>query len=306
MKLGMWVQQKQGRVKPTMQMKGKVYANDDAGLEKEADVMGAKALQNAKDTNRTGLKSKPLSNTDKFVQRVPKVVEITWAFTHVVRELNQSIFGGEDFEEGEIGSEGELNAGQRLIINDQDIIMSRRGPNQEGLENRKQNKVGKQINEWYRILFLNNKDVSSQNIFVRGGTFTAYTKSLDLTNKEDKILSNAQKEYAKADQLQKEALSVLSQIEGKTLIDKINTWLKGVKKRENMDTFEIAFKANRMTARQINLAGRGGSFQVSKFGQRPNPEKDRTMKLARDVPGILDRMNPENFYNRETGESKKK
>jgi hypothetical protein len=38
------VQQKQGRVKPTMQMKGKVSVNDDAGLEKEADVMGAKAL----------------------------------------------------------------------------------------------------------------------------------------------------------------------------------------------------------------------------------------------------------------------
>jgi hypothetical protein len=39
------VQQKQGRVKPTMQMKGKVNINDDAGLEKEADVMGQKALQ---------------------------------------------------------------------------------------------------------------------------------------------------------------------------------------------------------------------------------------------------------------------
>lgn len=39
------VQQKQGRVKPTMQMKGKVNVNDDEGLEKEADVMGAKALQ---------------------------------------------------------------------------------------------------------------------------------------------------------------------------------------------------------------------------------------------------------------------
>ena len=38
------VQQKQGRVKPTMQMKGKVNINDDARLEKEADVMGAKAL----------------------------------------------------------------------------------------------------------------------------------------------------------------------------------------------------------------------------------------------------------------------
>lgn len=39
------VQQKQGRVKPTMQMKGKVNINDNATLEKEADLMGAKALQ---------------------------------------------------------------------------------------------------------------------------------------------------------------------------------------------------------------------------------------------------------------------
>ena len=38
------VQQKQGRVRPTMQMKGKVNINDDEGLEKEADVMGNKAL----------------------------------------------------------------------------------------------------------------------------------------------------------------------------------------------------------------------------------------------------------------------
>ncbi|WP_316632399.1 DUF4157 domain-containing protein [uncultured Flavobacterium sp.] len=38
------VQQKQGRVKPTLQMKGKVNVNDDKDLEKEADVMGAKAL----------------------------------------------------------------------------------------------------------------------------------------------------------------------------------------------------------------------------------------------------------------------
>jgi hypothetical protein len=40
------VQQKQGRVKPTMQLMGKVNVNDDAGLEKEADMMGAKALVN--------------------------------------------------------------------------------------------------------------------------------------------------------------------------------------------------------------------------------------------------------------------
>ena len=41
------VQQKQGRVKPTLQMKGKVNINDDKGLEKEADMMGARAWRNA-------------------------------------------------------------------------------------------------------------------------------------------------------------------------------------------------------------------------------------------------------------------
>ncbi|MBC3919070.1 DUF4157 domain-containing protein [Undibacterium sp. CY18W] len=38
------VQQKQGRVRPTFQMKAGVQVNDDAGLESEADMMGSKAL----------------------------------------------------------------------------------------------------------------------------------------------------------------------------------------------------------------------------------------------------------------------
>ncbi|MFJ3047557.1 DUF4157 domain-containing protein [Herbaspirillum chlorophenolicum] len=38
------VQQAQGRVKPTIQMQSGVPVNDDAGLEHEADVMGAKAV----------------------------------------------------------------------------------------------------------------------------------------------------------------------------------------------------------------------------------------------------------------------
>lgn len=39
------VQQKQGRVKPTKKVNGNVNVNDDAGLEKEADIIGQKALQ---------------------------------------------------------------------------------------------------------------------------------------------------------------------------------------------------------------------------------------------------------------------
>ena len=41
------VQQKQGRVQPTMQLQG-VSVNDDEGLEKEADRMGEKAVQRVK------------------------------------------------------------------------------------------------------------------------------------------------------------------------------------------------------------------------------------------------------------------
>ncbi|MEP2937210.1 MAG: DUF4157 domain-containing protein [Gilvibacter sp.] len=48
------VQQKQGRVNPTVQLKGNIDVNDDPGLEKEADIMGAKAAQStAKEQEET-------------------------------------------------------------------------------------------------------------------------------------------------------------------------------------------------------------------------------------------------------------
>ncbi len=61
------VQQKQARVKPTLQMKGNINLNDDKGLEHEADLMGAKALQftdnRPKATTQTKLKDTVESNT---------------------------------------------------------------------------------------------------------------------------------------------------------------------------------------------------------------------------------------------------
>ncbi len=45
------VQQKQGRVQPTMQMKGETNVNDDQGLEQEADIMGEKALTAGQNRN---------------------------------------------------------------------------------------------------------------------------------------------------------------------------------------------------------------------------------------------------------------
>ncbi|MFK7923045.1 MAG: DUF4157 domain-containing protein [Bacteroidia bacterium] len=62
------VQQKQGRVKPTLQMKGGVNVNDDAGLEAEADVMGEKAMQ-LRQSKTPIPKPKPLSLNHFPIQR---------------------------------------------------------------------------------------------------------------------------------------------------------------------------------------------------------------------------------------------
>jgi len=61
-------QQKQGRVKATTQMKGKVPVNDDGSLEREADVMGAKALRLGTAIQKT-LQTKAISSQG-VVQKV--------------------------------------------------------------------------------------------------------------------------------------------------------------------------------------------------------------------------------------------
>lgn len=67
------VQQKQGRVQPAMQMKGKVNVNDDAGLEKEADIMGAKATnKDVHFSNTNKSKSSQLANSITPMQLVKK------------------------------------------------------------------------------------------------------------------------------------------------------------------------------------------------------------------------------------------
>ena len=53
------VQQAQGRVKPTMQMKGGIAVNHNQGLESEADVIGAKTQQKYLTVRLQSLQSRP-------------------------------------------------------------------------------------------------------------------------------------------------------------------------------------------------------------------------------------------------------
>lgn len=75
------VQQAQGRVKPTVQMKGDVQINDDVGLEREADLMGAKAMQlkitpsdkSPLTSNASAFQTMKFSFGNPSVQRILKV-----------------------------------------------------------------------------------------------------------------------------------------------------------------------------------------------------------------------------------------
>ena len=66
------VQQKQGRVQPTKQLKGKVPLNDDKSLENEADLMGEKALNLMGKNNdaNNSVQAKMNNSSSPIVQRV--------------------------------------------------------------------------------------------------------------------------------------------------------------------------------------------------------------------------------------------
>jgi hypothetical protein len=61
------VQQAQGRVRPTLQLQGGVPVNDDAGLEREADVMGIKALERGHRADET---HRPVSMPIETAQQI--------------------------------------------------------------------------------------------------------------------------------------------------------------------------------------------------------------------------------------------
>ena len=84
-------QQKQGRVKPTMQMKGKININDDSSLEKEADVMGGKALQMKEDKNIKKIPNN-LHTYTNVIQRIQDLTDDEWTAQGTV--LSAEIEGG--------------------------------------------------------------------------------------------------------------------------------------------------------------------------------------------------------------------
>jgi hypothetical protein len=150
------VQQKQGRVKPTLQMQGNVNVNDDAALEKEADVMGMKAISSDMSSSTNQLKSKT-ANT--VVQRVEIGAEII-GLSHVVRKNGESLFEGEEVDE--------VTNQDAILIETSDKLRSRRGPNQELFN--AADEGGEHVYRWFRVLQVNDDDYRGDQVYIRDET----------------------------------------------------------------------------------------------------------------------------------------
>ncbi len=83
------VQQKQGRVRPTMQLKG-LAVNDDVGLEKEADIMGAKVTYEPVSRRKQGSIAqgvyRVVQQNSGAVQRWPEITSQEGTFTYYLGE----------------------------------------------------------------------------------------------------------------------------------------------------------------------------------------------------------------------------
>ncbi len=149
------VQQKQGRVQPTMQLKSSVPVNDDPGLEREADEMGAQALKSIGGAVQRKVKTSNLN----VIQRVEMASTVT-GITHLVQAVNDSIFKGIKGQE--------VNHGQKVVVDISKKIRSRRGPNQEVFE--AYDEQNQPEYRWVLVVSIDGRSVPNDS-YIRDDTF---------------------------------------------------------------------------------------------------------------------------------------
>ncbi|OQP68267.1 hypothetical protein [Niastella populi] len=115
----------------------------------------------------------------QVVQRVEREATVVWEITHLVEEQEDSLFGGADALANElpVNKGGQLTKGQKLLLDDEPVMLSRRGANQENAGKRAADKKGSHSHQWIRVLGIINGDggkidLSKQNVYVRKETIT--------------------------------------------------------------------------------------------------------------------------------------
>ncbi|HUB88129.1 MAG TPA: hypothetical protein VMA74_00220 [Dyella sp.] len=141
----------------------RMQLNDDESLEREADVMGARALRMSDPVSET--KEAPRHGASLTQLRPMPVV--SRGITHLVHEQADSIFEGY-----EVGSIGEIGPAEKLVVDNEDIYVSRRGIHAvDDPELHEQYRTGEQIFDWYRVLKVKDVDVGGEKLYLREEMF---------------------------------------------------------------------------------------------------------------------------------------
>ncbi|MGB3466350.1 MAG: DUF4157 domain-containing protein [Cyclobacteriaceae bacterium] len=172
------VQQKQGRVAPTIQLKNGPAVNNEPGLENEADIMGAKAMNYSPGPSTPKLKSTPINMPVQraVIQRKPIEVTIT-GITHLVKMIGGSLMEGKESIE--------VHHGTPITIDNEDKYRSRRGPNQELYEH--VDRKSEHLYRWFKVLKLDTRNVSGKNLYLRDETFVPIDRQEKVSTRPAKI-----------------------------------------------------------------------------------------------------------------------
>jgi len=161
------VQQKQGRVQPTIQIQG-VNINDNEGLEREADIMGEQVIRPITQFKYPlGLKNETAVGS-RMIQRQDRNATVVWGITHeVIPDAKGSLFGEDS---NPFKNEGiELHKDDKIVIDDEIIFQSRRGANQEIATRRDGDREGHLTNKWLSLKKVNGENLSGKG-YVREET----------------------------------------------------------------------------------------------------------------------------------------
>ncbi|MYM67082.1 hypothetical protein GTP45_09600 [Pseudoduganella sp. FT55W] len=200
--------------------------------------------------NRAAGESSPVA------QLRPARARVTWDTTHVVKEINGSLFGNGDYTANEVAPWGELRLGDVVIVDDEDLFMSRRGANQEDPRRRDADRVKPPATEWIRVLRMQGVDVPTLKLFVRRETIAINGEEespedglhdLNLGGTEVNTLLLIEEIRAKLGHLNNELLVPEDQISPSDL-------------KNNASTFAIKLEAKRSLAQGIADANFPGMY----------------------------------------------
>ncbi len=186
------VQQRLGTVLPTAHASG-VSVNDNPQLEREATAMGIKALQSRRASApalddaagigafRDGeLGTQPAAST---VAQLHKRDVLATQVTHLVRLNAKGSLHQDDFEANEVA---ETKVGDRIVVETDNVLASRRGPNQE--INAERDRSGEQSNKWVNALTFNKRELPAES-YIRSGTFALTDPSADVVAMEPGVVN---------------------------------------------------------------------------------------------------------------------